>query len=142
MGITTNADTEAAMQFVEFWLSEGYLNWLAVAPEGKFPMRRGTADNPTEYIEGWSMLETGIDRRAPLGDYYSAEVLQTLIEGATGFDRWGLAQGQGELVGGVYQELPVVVNLREVIDGSMSGAEAAEEIQIWVEDIQASLLEE
>lgn len=142
MGITTNADTEAAMQFVEFWLSEGYLNWLAVAPEGKFPMRRGTADNPTEYIEGWSMLETGIDRRAPLGDYYSAEVLQTLIEGATGFDRWGLAQGQGELVGGVYQELPVVVNLREVIDGSMSGAEAAEEIQVWVEDIQASLLEE
>jgi multiple sugar transport system substrate-binding protein len=142
MGITTNADTDSAIQFVEFWLSEGYLDWLAVAPEGKFPMRRGTPDNPTEFIDGWSQLETGVDRRAPLGDYYGAEVLQTLIEGAAGFDRWGFTQGQGELVGGVYTELPVPVNLREVIDGSMSGGDAAEEIQLWVEDIQAALEEE
>ncbi len=142
LGITTGADTEAAIQFVEYWLSEGYLDWLAVAPEGKFPMRRGTADNPIAYIEGWSMLETGVDRRAPLGDFYSPEVLQILIEGATGFDRWGFAEGQGALVSGIYTELPVPVNLRDVIDGRMSGEEAAAEIQAWVEDIQASLQED
>ncbi len=142
MGITMNAETEAAIQFVEFWLSDGYLDWLAVSPEGKFPMRQGTPDNPTMYIDGWSQLETGVDRRAPLSDFYSAEILQTLIEGATGFDRWGFAQGQGELVSGVYTELPIPVNLREVIDGAMTGEEAAAEIQAWVEEIQAALAEE
>ncbi len=141
MGITTQADTEAAIQFLEFWLSDGYLDWLAVAPEGKFPMRRGTPDNPTAFIDGWSQLETGVDRRAPLGDFYSPEILQTLIEGATNFDRWGFAQGQGELVSGIYTELPIPTILREVIDGTLSGEEAAEEIQAWVEEIQASLQE-
>ena len=142
MGITTSANTEAAVQFVEFWLSEGYLDWLAVAPEGKFPMRRGTLDNPTEFIEGWSQLETGVDRRAPLGDFYSPEVLQVLIEGATDFDRWGFAQGQGALVSGIYTELPVPTELREVMDGALTAEEAAAEIQAWVEEIQASLAEE
>lgn len=141
MGITTQADTEAAIQFLEFWLSDGYLDWLAVAPEGKFPMRRGTPDNPTAFIDGWSQLETGVDRRAPLGDFYSPENLQILIEGATNFDRWGFAQGQGELVSGIYTELPIPTILREVIDGTLSGEEAAEEIQAWVEEIQASLQE-
>ena len=142
MGITTMADTEAAIQFVEFWLSEGYLDWLAVAPEGKFPMRRGTVDNPTEYIEGWSQLETGVDRRAPLGDFYSAEVLQTLIEGATGFNRWGFAQGYGALVSGVYTELPIPIGLRDVMDGNMDAATAVEEMYNWVVEIQEALAEE
>ncbi len=142
MGITTSADTEAAVQFVEYWLSDGYLDWLSVSPEGKFPMHRGTPDNPTLYIDGWSQLETGVDRRAPLSDFYGPEVLQILIEGATNFARWGFAKGQGELVSGVYSELPVPTLLADVLAGSLSGEEAAEEIQFWVEDIQASLQEE
>ncbi|MBN1285408.1 MAG: extracellular solute-binding protein [Anaerolineae bacterium] len=142
LGITTSANTEAAIQFVEFWLSDGYLDWLAVAPEGKFPMRQGTPDAPTSFIDGWSQLDIGVDRRAPLSDFYSAETLETLIAGATGFDRWGFAQGQGELVSGVYTELPVPINLRQVIDGAMTAEEAAAEIQAWVEEIQAALTEE
>lgn len=106
MGITTNGSA-AAITFVEYWLTDGYLDWLSTSPEGKFPMHRGTPDNPTLYIDGWSQLETGVDRRAPLSDYYSDEVIQTLIEGAAGFARWGFNEGQGALVGGVYTELPV-----------------------------------
>ncbi|NDJ79162.1 MAG: extracellular solute-binding protein [Chloroflexi bacterium] len=141
MGISTTADTDAAIEFVEFWLSDGYLDWLSTSPEGKFPMHRGTPDEPTLYIDGWSQLETGVDRRAPLGDYYGEEVLQILIEGATGFNRWGFAKGQGQLVSGVYSELPVPTLLRDVLDGNLDGAGAASEIQIWVEDIQAALEE-
>jgi multiple sugar transport system substrate-binding protein len=141
MGITTSDNTDAAVQFVEYWLSDGYLDWLSVSPEGKFPMHRGTADEPTLYIDGWSQLETGVDRRAPLGEYYGEEVLQVLIEGATGFDRWGFARGQGELVSGVYSELPVPTLLRDVMDGNLDGAAAAEEIQFWVEDIKSALEE-
>lgn len=136
MGISTSAPPEA-QQFVEFWLSEGYLDWLAVAPEGKFPMRRGTPDNPTLYLEGWATLPTGVDRRAPLGDFYSQEVINTIAEGATGFARWGLAQGQGRLVGGIYQDLVVPVALTDMINGGLSAEDAAAEIQAVAEEIQA-----
>ncbi|MBN1564577.1 MAG: bicyclomycin resistance protein, partial [Anaerolineae bacterium] len=141
LGISTSANSEAAIQFVEFWLSDGYLDWLGVSSEGKFPMHRGTVDNPTLYIDGWAQLETGVDRRASLGEFYGEDVLQTLIEGASGFDRWGFAQGQGELVSGVYGELPIPTTLGEMFSGALSAEEAADEIQFWVEDIQAALAE-
>ena len=140
MGISTSAPPEA-QEFVKFWLSDGYLDWLAVAPEGKFPMRRGTSDNPTLYVEGWSTLPTGVDRKAPLGDFYSQDVINTIAQGATGFARWGLAQGQGRLVGGVYQELVVPIALADVINGALTPEDAAAEIQTQVVDIQASQME-
>jgi multiple sugar transport system substrate-binding protein len=139
MGITTQASVEAAQAFVEFWLTDGYLQWLSVSPEGKFPMHRGTPDNPTLYIDGWSQLETGVDRKAPLSEFYSEEVIETLIQGASGFARWGFNQGQGALVGGVYQELPVTEILSDVLNGSLTPEQGAEEIQLLVEDIQAAL---
>lgn len=142
MGITTNADTAAAQQFVEYWLSDGYLDWLAVAPEGKFPMRQGTADNPTAFIDGWKELETGVDRRAALGTIYSDEVINTLIEGAGSFNRWGFPQGQGTLVSAVYESLPVPRLLRDVLDGTLTAEAAVEEMQFEVEDLQASLTAE
>ncbi|MEM9438754.1 MAG: extracellular solute-binding protein, partial [Pseudomonadota bacterium] len=36
-GITSDASTDAAMEFVEFSMSEGYEATLSIAPEGKFP---------------------------------------------------------------------------------------------------------
>ncbi|MCC6614162.1 MAG: extracellular solute-binding protein [Anaerolineae bacterium] len=140
MGISTSAPPEA-QEFVKFWLSDGYLDWLAVAPEGKFPMRRGTPDNPTEFVEGWSTLPAGVDRKAPLGDFYSQEVINTIAEGATGFARWGLAQGQGQLVGGVYQELVVPIAIADMISGGLSAEDAAADIQAQVLDIQAAQME-
>lgn len=138
MGISTSAPAEA-QEFVKFWLSEGYLDWLAVAVEGKFPMRRGTPDNPTLYMEGWSTLPTGVDRKAPLGDFYSQDVINLISEGATGFARWGFGEGQGELVGAVYQSLVVPRAIADILNGSLTPEEAAEEIQLEVEDLQAGL---
>jgi multiple sugar transport system substrate-binding protein len=142
MGITTGAQTEAAKQFVEFWLSDGYLDWLGVAAEGKFPMRRGTADDPEAFIKGWSQLEVGVDRKAPLSDFYSDEVLNSIIQGANNIDRWGFAQGQGELVSGLYSELIIPQAIADIIDGFLSPEEAAAEIQARVEELQAALAED
>lgn len=142
MGITSGADTEAAQQFVEYWLSDGYLDWLGVAAEGKFPMRRGTVDNPSEYIEGWGQLEVGVDTRAPLSDFYSAEVLDNLIQGANNIDRWGFTEGQGQLVSAIYSELVVPQAIADIIDGFLTPEEAAEQLQQQVEEIQAALAEE
>lgn len=137
MGITTGADTDAATQFVEYWLSDGYLDWLGVAAEGKFPMRRGNADNPTAYIEGWGELEVGVDRRAPLSDFYSAEVLDNIIQGANNIDRWGFAEGEGQLVSAIYSELIVPQAIADIMDGFMTPEEAAEFLQEQAEEIQA-----
>ncbi len=139
MGITTGADSEAATAFVEYWLSEGYLDWLGVAAEGKFPMRRGTAEDPEAYIKGWSQLKVGVDRKAPLSDFYSDEVLATIIQGANNIDRWGFAEGQGELVSALYSELIIPQAIADIIDGYMTPEEAAADIQARVEELQAAL---
>jgi len=141
MGIGMTDKTDAAKQFVEYWLSTAYIDWLAVAPEGKFPMRQGTVDNPTEYIEGWRLLETGVDRRAPLSDYYSEDVIDGLIKGSDSFARWGFEQGQGELVGAVYSTLIVPQILDEVFAG-MSPEDGAAEMQIMAEEEQELLADE
>ena len=52
--ITADAATEPAQQFVEYMMTDGYIDWLAIAPEGKFPVRTGTEDNPTEYVDAWA----------------------------------------------------------------------------------------
>ncbi len=139
MGITTNADVAASQQFLEYWFNEGYLGWLATAVEGKFPMRQGTAENPTAFIDGWKELETGVDRKATLGSVYSDEVIDTLIQGAGSFDRWAFPQGQGPLVTAVYEALPVTRLLRDVLDGTLSAEDAVAEMQLEVEDLQAGL---
>ncbi|MDJ0827950.1 MAG: extracellular solute-binding protein, partial [Rhodobacter sp.] len=41
MGITSDADTDASIAFVNFVMDEGYSYILRIAPEGKFPVRRG-----------------------------------------------------------------------------------------------------
>ncbi len=143
IGNTGNADrTAAAQAFVEFWLSDGYLDWLSTSVEGKFPMRRGTADNPTAFLDGWQQLETGVDRSAPLSDFYSTEVISILIEGSDNFDRWGFNQGQGELVTAMYQALHVPQALSDVLGGSLTAAQAAAELQTAAEDELALLAEE
>lgn len=141
MGITTGADTAAAQQFVTFWLSEGYLDWLAVGPEGKFPMRRGTPENPTVYVDGWALLDVGTDRRAPLGDFYSAEALQTIVAGADDLTMLGIDEGELALVTAIYEDLVFPRAIGEVIEGIMTPEEAAQQMQVQVEDLQAALAE-
>ncbi|MCK6625234.1 MAG: extracellular solute-binding protein [Anaerolineae bacterium] len=137
-GITTNADFEAAQALLEFWYNDGYLDWLSLSPEGKFPMRQGAADNPTQFVDGWKTLETGVDRKAALGDIYGDEIINTLAGGVSNFTRWGFPQGQGALVTAVYQALPVPQYLRETIDEQYTPEEAVEEMQFAVEDLVES----
>lgn len=139
MGIGTGTNTEAAKQFLEFWFTDGYLDWLSTSVEGKFPMRRGTADNPTAFIDGWKDLETGVDRKAALSEFYPAEVIDTLIEGSSSFDRWGFIQGQGQLVSAVYATLPVPNAIAAILDGSQSVDEALADIVARVEEEQSLL---
>ena len=44
--ITATAKAEPSQKFVEYMLSDGYTDWIAIAPEGKFPVRVGHGGEP------------------------------------------------------------------------------------------------
>lgn len=138
LGIAPGA-SEAAQSFVNFWMNEAYLDGLAIAPEGKFPMRPGTAEEPSLYLDGWSQLEVGVNRRAPLADFYSPETLAIITGGADNFTRMGYDVGQPVLASAIGTQFFIQENLVAVINGEITAEEAAENIQIAIEDLQFEL---
>ena len=132
---TSTADTEASADLITYMLGDGYVPWLAVAPEGKLPVRAGTADNPTEFTDAWADLPVGVDTKAPLSDFYSPEVLEALTSGPGQISRWAIPQGQGELLGAAQGEQPVATAVNEVSTGAdaetaaQTAAEAVRSLQ-------------
>ena len=123
-GITADADIEAAQQFVEFSMNEGYMQTLGIAPEGKFPVRRGTADSPTEFVEAWSMLDVGVDRKAPLSDLYDASMIDEIVGGLDVGKRWGVAEGQLALASKIINSQAINRVFRQYFDGQIDAAAA------------------
>lgn len=115
--ITAESATDPAQQFVEYLMGDAYLDWLAIAPEGKVPVRAGTADNPTEFSDGWSKLDVGVDTKAPLSEFYSEDVIAALTAGPEDLARWAIPQGQGDLLGAIQGEQPIANAVNAVADG-------------------------
>jgi len=137
--ITAESATEPAQQFVEHMMSDGYEAWIGFAPEGKFPARQGTADAATQYVDAWQTLPAGVDTKAPLSDFYPPEVLQALQASPDTFSRWGITQGQGDLIGATLGELPVPQAVSALAGGEVDAAEAAKQAAEAVRAIQDSL---
>ncbi|MFK7765188.1 MAG: ABC transporter substrate-binding protein [Roseobacter sp.] len=121
-GITSDASTDAAMAFVEYSMSEGYGETLAIAPEGKFPVRRGTAENPSAFSELWATLDVGVDRRAPLGELYDAAMIDEIVGGLDVAQRWGVVDGQLALASKIVNSQVINRLVREYIDGERDAA--------------------
>ena len=117
-GITSDAATDAAMEFVRFSMDEGYTLTLSIAPEGKFPVRRGNADNPDAFTEAWSKLPVGVDRKAPLGELYAQEMIDEIVGGLDVARRWGVAEGQLALASKIINSQVINRVVREYIDGA------------------------
>jgi multiple sugar transport system substrate-binding protein len=137
--IPVDADADSAKQFVRFMLSDGYQDWLAIAPEGKFPVRPGPAAGSSQYVDTWKTLPVGVDTEAPLGEVYGPEVLAALEAGPKAFTRWGITQGQGDLVGASLGELPVAGAVAAVTGGGTDPQVAADEAAGKLRAIQDTL---
>jgi multiple sugar transport system substrate-binding protein len=131
------APADPAQQFVEYMMTDGYEPWLAIAPEGKVPVRSGTAENPTQYADAWGTLDIGVDTQGPLSDFYSDDVLSALQAGPEDLSRWGITQGQGDLVGASLGELPVAAAVSAVTSGT-DPEQAAQEAADALRTIQES----
>src|ERR671912_441586 len=126
-------------ELITYMMSDGYIDWLKIAPEGKVPTRLGTANNPNEYSDAWGKLEAGVDKKELLSNIYPAEVLQAVAASPGSFDRWGIPQGQGSLAAAVGGQFVVPQALAKMINSDASGAEAAEEAQKGAEEIKKDL---
>ena len=135
-GITADANIDAAMAFVEFAMDEGYTQTLAIAPEGKFPVRRGTAENPTEFVVAWSKLPVGVDRKAPLGDLYAQEMIDEIVGGLDVAQRWGVTDGQLSLASKIINSQVINRLVREYVDGVRDASATVAELNAELAKIQ------
>lgn len=133
--ITAESATDSAQEFVDYLMSDGYVDWLAITPEGKYPVRTGTEDSPTEFVDAWATLPAGVDTKAPLSDFYGPEVLDQLAGGLDSLRRWGVTQGDGELIGAVVGEAPIQRAVSAVTTEGVSAQDAAEQAQEAVRQI-------
>jgi multiple sugar transport system substrate-binding protein len=136
--ISADANTKAAQALVEYMMSDGYTRWLALSPQGKYPVRRGDKEDPERFTEAWADLDSGVDRKAPLSKFYSKASIDSLGEGVESFQRWGFAQGQGALIGAMSGEQPIANTVADVIGGA-DPAQAAADAQSTIEEIQAGV---
>ncbi|WP_420349512.1 ABC transporter substrate-binding protein [Pelagibius sp.] len=127
-GVTSSADTDNAIEFVKFSMTEGYGQTLSIAPEGKFPVRRGDDGNPDKYVELWSTLPVGVDRKAPLTELYPPEVIDSIVTGLDSAQRWGVEEGQLSAASKVVNSQVINQITRRFIDDEISAAEAAKAI--------------
>jgi len=128
LGITADANTAVAQEFVKYVVSEGYGQWLSQAPEGKFPVRRGTAAGDTSFEAAWAGLDVGVDRKAPLADIYPQQVIDDIVAGLSVGDRWGVADGQLATASKIVNAQIMSQVIREMTDGDLSVQEAADKI--------------
>jgi multiple sugar transport system substrate-binding protein len=137
--VTADARTDAATQFVTYMMEDGYEQWIGFAPEGKVPARQGTADEPTRFVDAWATMPAGVDTRAPLSDFYSAEVLDALRTSTETISSWGIPQGQGALVGAALGELPVPQAIAAMTGGEVDPSGAAQQAAEALREIATSV---
>jgi multiple sugar transport system substrate-binding protein len=138
-GITTGAHTEAASRFVEYMLSDGYLRWLALSPQGKYPVRTGDQQDSERFATAWMHLPSGVERKAPLSRFYGQTLIDSLGDGVRGFQRWGFSQGEAPLMGALRNQEPITRPLALAIVGTIDPPTAARQAQLEVQAVKDGL---
>jgi multiple sugar transport system substrate-binding protein len=116
-------------------LSDGYPRWLALSPQGKYPVRIGDGFDPERYAKAWARLQSGAERKAPLRRFYSPESIESLADGVLSFRRWAFEQGQAALLGALRGPRPVAKALDAAIRGDIDPDTAARQAQAAVERV-------
>ncbi len=128
LGIMQGADTEAAQQVIEYFLTEGYADVLALAPFGKVPVLKSAVD-------GWKGSSEYFAN-------YSEETLEQIANGYESMQRWLFRPGydatQRAVVGDIEGRLLISQVISNIaIEGSMTPETGAEWLQEQVEALVA-----
>jgi len=133
-GITIDANIDASKRFVAFSMNEAYVDTLAIAPEGKFPIRRGIISAPNKFQNAWSNLEVGVDRKKALKDIYPTAMINAMVDGLNKGSRWAIKSGHVTLLSTLYDTRGIAELVREYTDGKRSVEETARLIAKEVQD--------
>ena len=136
--IPTGANTTEASMFIEYLLSDGYINTLGMATEGRIPLRNGTADNPTEFLDAWAELGMGPDKSISPAEVYGEDFIGSLAEGMNAVHIWGAGTPDALLVGTVSSQGTLAGFLERLYAGE-DPATVTEEMKRAVEEVQSSL---
>ena len=131
LGITRDADPEAQM-VVEWFLTEGYIDVLALAPFGKVPVLESA-------VAGWAEL-------SPYFANYSEDTLAAIGAGFDSMQRWLFRPDydatQRAVIGDIEGRLLIPTVLSNIaIEGIMTPESAAEFLQGEVETMLADRME-
>jgi multiple sugar transport system substrate-binding protein len=135
--VTKSAQAAASEKFVEYMMSNGYLKWLGLSPEGEIPTRTGTATDPTLYSDGWKKLQTGVDTRATLSSIFDAKTMSALESIPSTLNSWAIPQGQGALLGSVETQLSVPKVIGSLGAGSLTPSQAGQAAVTAVQQVQS-----
>ena len=128
LGIMKGADPDA-VAVVEYFLKEGYMDVLALAPFGKVPVLKSAVD-------GWKGL-------SPFFASYSSETLEQVANGYDTMQRWLFRPGYGAVeqavVGDIEGRLLIPQAIANIaLEGTMTPETAAEWLQVQVEELYAN----
>ena len=132
LGIMQGADP-IAQDVVEFFLTDGYQEILALAPFGKVPVLKSA-------VNGWMTSSDYFQ-------FYAPETLDQIANGYESMQRWlfrpGYDTAQRAVVGDIEGRLliPTVVS-QIALEGTMTPETAAEFLQTQVEELYESRLNE
>lgn len=137
--VTRTAEKEASEKFVKYMMSTGYSDWFGMSPEGKIPVRAGTPEDPDRFEQAWRDSKVGVSTKKPMDEVYSPQLLNQLLGGVGNMKRWGIAQGEGLLVGATNGELPVPKAVGAMSSGQITPEEAAADADADVTALKESL---
>jgi multiple sugar transport system substrate-binding protein len=134
VAISVDADTEAAMEFLEYMMEgDAYLSILGLSPHGKLPQR-------TTAVDGWMTLDP-----ETFGSYDPA-VLEAIFEGFESAQRWAFVpeydQVQRAAIGDLEGRLFLIEAFNNIIDGLMTPETAADWLQTQMQDLYDTRLAE
>ncbi|NED94211.1 extracellular solute-binding protein [Phytoactinopolyspora alkaliphila] len=139
-GVPVGANADEARQYIEYVLGDGYVDTLATATEGRVPLRGGTAENPTEFIDAWGELPFGPDPEndASISEIYGEEVVQALQDGANAISRWGFGTDDATVAGAVFSQHVLAQNIEPLYRGT-DPAEVAAQLAAEVSTVQQEI---
>lgn len=137
-GIPTGANVEAAQQYIEYVMDAGYIDTLAVATEGRIPLRNGTADEPTKFIEAWGELGIGPAQEMTSVELYGEEFVTAMEEGINSVYLWGMGSDDATLAGLVFSQGILAGQIEQLYNGT-SAADVTAAMQAAVEEVRAGL---
>jgi multiple sugar transport system substrate-binding protein len=135
-GVTSDANIDVASEFVTYSMKDGYTATLSIAPEGKFPVRRGEVTDTARYVKAWSKLPVGVDRKAPLSELYDQATIRRIVSGLETANRWGVKEGQLSLASKMINTQAINRVVRQYIDDEIGAADAVAKLNAELGAVQ------